>query len=215
MTFVQRLLAISQRLQLEGDSLNAFNLATAKNQHQEILEAWLQTVSDAHTSVEIARVYQDEYSRLLLEVAKDLGKIRKKLLANSLDLIHEIIEACITKISIIGAIASEKQLVYQFLQLELAVFAPRPFIKDSTLFNDMLKSTNIEEKLMPLTPRFSNESQLLSHNLISMFNAFKLVLATISSDEKVSLKQFSAYNEVVDSFILLKKKLLDEHFLEN
>lgn len=209
--FVTRLLAISQRLQLEGEALNGFNIAAAKSQHQEILEAWLYTVSEAHTSVEVAPDYSKEYSRLLIEVAKDLGLVRKKLAANSLEFIHEIIEACITKISIIGAIVSEQLKVYEFLKLELAIFEPRCFLGDGKLFVEKLDLGDFEEKMVQMLDKTSEKQMSVSRQLFEKIAHFKSAL-----DDHVvpEARWLATYAELVDAFILLKKQLLEERLLE-
>lgn len=209
--FVTRLLAISQRLQLEGESLNAFNLAAAKAQHKEILEAWLYTVSEAHTSIEVAANYSQEYSRLLIEVANDLGLVRKKLAANSLELIHEIIEVCITKISLIGAIVSEQTRVYEFLKLELRVFEPRRFAGDGKLFVEKLDLGDFEEKMGQMLDKTSEKQMNISSQLFEKLVRFKNGL---DGDAIPEVRWLASYSELVDTFILLKKQILEDGVLE-
>ncbi len=209
--FVTRLLAISQRLQLEGEALNGFNIAAAKKQHKEILEAWLYTVSEAYTSIEVPKDYAGEYSRLLIEVAKDLGQIRKKLSADSLELIHEIIEACITKISLIGAIVSQQFKVYEFLKLELAIFEPRCFIKDFEKFTKMTGFEGFKSKMEKVLNGSSEKQRVISEQLFEKIEYFK---KRLGSSGKVEGKCLTDYIALVDTFILLKKQILEERILE-
>ncbi|MDD3001681.1 MAG: hypothetical protein PHF29_07995 [Candidatus Riflebacteria bacterium] len=204
---VTKMLAVSQKLQLEGEMLNAFNIANAKNMHKEIMENWLQIVSELYSNNLVGNNYKEEFSAILIEVSKDLGTVRKNLNINNTNSLHEIIEACITKISLLGAIINDDKHIYEFLRLELNVYKPRPYLNDFEKFSKMTDFVHFDEKIGELKKSYSEKAVILADELSKSFKVYRNIIKSQEKD-----KYITAYNNFVNTFILLKKQLLDDKY---
>lgn len=204
---VTKMLAVSQKLQLEGEMLNAFNIAGAKNMHKEIMENWLQIVSELYSNNLVSNDYKEEFSAILIEVAKDLGAVRKNLNINNTISLHEIIEAGITKISLLGAIINDNKHIYEFLKLELDIYKPRQYINDFEKFSQMTDFIDFDQKIGEFKKSYSEKAAIQADELLQSFKVYSGIIKNKDKD-----KYIIAYNNFVNAFVLLKKQLLDDKY---
>jgi len=171
------------------------------------MENWLQIVSELYSNNLVSNDYKEEFSAILIEVAKDLGAVRKNLNINNTISLHEIIEAGITKISLLGAIINDNKHIYEFLKLELDIYKPRQYINDFEKFSQMTDFIDFDEKIGEFKKSYSEKAVILADELLQSFKVYSGIIKNKDKD-----KYIIAYNNFVNAFVLLKKQLLDDKY---
>ena len=207
---VAKFLAISEKLQKEGDMLTAFNLASAKQIHKEVLQKWLSLVSELGGSPVVKKIYREEYTKFLSEIAKDLGVIRKRLMKEKLDNVHEIIENCVTKISILGAQINEQVTVYNFLKFELLVYEPGNYLDKPDKFIEESILERVYEVLE--TNEFYIKDKSACDEFLEKLNKHRENINKFKNNELKYDKLAVSYNVLKNSFVLVKQKLLNSGY---
>ncbi len=204
-------LAICRKIQQTGDYLNSFNIAAARKLHHEVMENWLQTatelstLSNQNTGTDLAPV-----SGLLVNISRDMGKIRRQLDADDTSLIHETLEAMITRISLVSAIINGHQKMRKFLDIELAVFSLRPFFNDRA----ELKNLTSENQLNKANAEFralitASESAELDQ-LEELFADFCVTLA--GNENQLSASGLAKFQLLQNRFVSFKQSLINRQF---
>ncbi len=212
---VAKFLTISEQLEKEGEMLNAYDVASAKLTHKEIMKNWLKLVVDLGSAPMVPEEYKNEFSSYLPEIAKDLGRVRKKLENDNLENIHEIIEGCVTKISILGAQINNKKDIYKFLKLELLVYKPGMYLDDLDTFLTREEFINLENALNNHKNNFSIKANELANNLLMILKNHIKTVEEIKNKNINFEKIFVSYNDLKNSFVKMKQQLLDEGYFNN
>lgn len=207
-----RMLAITQKMQQTGSFLNAFNKAAADKLHREIMENWL-SITSMIPSLPTDNSQVKECSELMMRISRDLGKIRRLLEENDAATIHEEIEACITRISLVSAIFSNHQRMRSFLEIELAIFQLRPVMSDIDNLKMLLQSSNLPAMLANFATGPASSSVLLINNVIDCLNSFLQAVEIASPSSSISITK--AMPALLNSFISLKQHLLNTGFFRN
>ncbi len=204
-------LAICQKIQQTGDYLNGFNIAAARKLHHEVMENWLQTATElTTTAAQNAGPDSGKISGLLMSVSRDLGKVRRQLDEDDMTLIHETLEATITRISLMSAMINGHEKMRKFLAIELAIFSLRPFFNDLTELRkltgkNLLQKANAEFRLLPAV---SETAEL--ERLDALFADF---CSRLSTDEKqLPASGLAAFQSLQNYFINFKQSLLNRKF---
>ena len=211
---VNKFLSVSDRLQAEGDMLNAYNIAAAKQIHSEVMQNWLKIVSELGTAPMVPTNYREEFVSLLPEISKDLGKVRKKLQTDSLVSIHEIIETSVIKISILGAQINNKPLIYDFMKFELMVYKPGIYLEDSLKFTKETKLDNLENIIFELKKNYSEKSSKLADDFVEILQTHRLLAQKVENKAAAIEKLITSYNDLKNSFVKMKQQLLDDGYFK-
>ena len=213
-TTVAKFLSISEKLQTEGDMLNAFDIAAAKKQHKEIMQHWLKIVVELGSASMVPNEYKKDFVSILSEIAKDLGKVRKKLDENSLVNIHEILESSMTKISILGAQINNKVLILNFLKIELMVYRPGLYLDDHEIFikTSEFELANLEEAIDKQKVNYSNKASDLANLFIIESKKYLKTVLAVKNKEVIWDKLAISYNDLKNSFVKMKQQLLNDGF---
>ena len=214
-TTVNKFLEVSNKLIAEGDMLNSYNIAAAKKQHAVIMRDWLGLVTELGSAPMVSDSNKEEFRNLLSEVAKDLGVVRKLLEKEIYVNIHEIIEVCVTKITILGTYVRDNAVVRIFLNFELSVYAPGVYLdrQDEFLSNSCL--SGIEIKAEDLEKSFSQKAKELSKNFMTAVESHRKIVDEVKNNQVSWEKATLSYNDLKNSFVALKQQLLaDGYFNE-
>lgn len=213
-TTVNKFLAVSNKLQAEGEMLNAYNLAAAKQLHKEIMENWLKLVSELGSAPMVPREHKEEFIAILSEVAKDLGKVRKKLQTDSLTAIHEIIENAVIKISILGAQINNKPQIYNFMKFELRVYKPGIYLDDSSVFLKEVALGDLENELSALSNKFSKTALKLADSFIETLAKHRQTIKDAEKN-KINVDKIAiSYNDLKNTYVAMKQQLLSDGYFK-
>lgn len=207
-----RILAVSQKIQQSASLLKSFNHAAASNLHREVMENWLYIAAQITATPPVAAENAAEFSDLLIEIARDLGQVRRKLDGNQSDFIHEILEACITRMSLVSALINDNPKVKEFLQIELMIYCLRPFFADLTTLTRMTAESGIAAKLTGLRPRLSPQAADLASEIVAGFDNYRISLQ--KDQEVVSIATQQLFQGMLNSFIRFKQHLLNESYFK-
>lgn len=206
-----KMLAVSQKMQQTGSLLKAFNNSAARKLHREIMENWL-NITSIIPSLPAKDTGETAGSDLTIRISRDLGQIRRQLEDNNFANIHELIEACITRISLVCAIFNDHHAIRSFLAIELEIFQLRPLTSDHQSLQNLVKSS----RLQGLLDKFASENAIAStpliKNISEAFNSFKTIVETGISPVQSSVT--TALQTLVNSFIALKQHLLSTDFFK-
>ena len=214
-TTVNKFLDVSNKLIAEGDMLNSYNIAAAKKQHAVIMRDWLGLVTELGSAPMVSDSNKEEFRELLSEVAKDLGAVRKLLEKEIYVNIHEIIEASVTKITILGTYIRDNTEVRNFLKFELTVYAPGVYLDrhDEFLANSYLR--DIEVTLGNLEKSFSLKAKELSKTFLASVEIHRKTIEEVKNNQVSWEKATLSYNDLKNSFVAFKQQLLaDGYFNE-
>ncbi len=204
-----RMLAVSQKMQQTGNLLNAFNIAAANRLHQEVMENWLSITSQIQSLSDEIRTPQ--IVSLLIAISQDMGQIRRQLESESLTMIHEIIEACITRISLACAGLNNHKTMHGFLEIELEIFQLRPHLKDHRALKIMVDSSSLPQRLATFLPGTASAAPAMIAKMTDNFQKLRDVLSATDPPES-SLQRLM--QSLVSQFIELKQYLLNANFFK-
>lgn len=205
-----QLLAVTQKLQIEGNNLNAFNIAAAKNMHNEVMQNWLQIASEITVNPPVEEKHKKDFSDLMIIISRDLGKVRRIMNASGTPYIHENIEATITRISMLGAIINNSEKTWDFLTIELALYGPRPLFGELEKTRKATGDLEFANVLKPIENIENTKS--MQSELVKEYRTYQTMLA--SETEKVSQKTFAKYQDCLNLFVKIKQQLLADKYFE-
>ncbi len=213
-TTVNKFLEVSNKLIVEGDMLNSYNIAAAKKQHTVIMRDWLGLVSELGSTSMVSDSHKKEFRELLSEVAKDLGIVRKQLEKEIYTNIHEIIEVCVTKITILATLIRDNKEVYNFLKFELSVYSPGVYLdkQDEFLTESFLK--DIETTVGNLEKTYSQKAKELSKAFMVSVENHRKIIDEVKNNQILWEKATLSYNDLKNSFVALKQQLLADNYFE-
>lgn len=204
-------LAICQKIQQTGVYLNSFNIAAARKLHLEVMENWLQTatelttLSSRNTGADAASI-----SGLLMNISRDLGKVRRQLDEDDMTMIHEKLEATITRISLVSAMINDHQKMRKFLDIELAIFSLRPFFNDRTELQKLTGENHLRKATAEFQPLLTASESAELDQLNTIFAGF---CAAMASDAiQLPASGATALQNLQNRFILFKQSLLNRQF---
>ena len=212
---VSKFLEVSNKLIVEGDMLNSYNIAAAKKQHAIIMRDWLKLVSELGSAPMVSDSHKTEFTEILTEVAKDLGVVRKLLEKEIYVNIHEIIEVCVTKITILGSLIKENTFVCNFLKFELFVYKPGIYLDRQEEFLDKSYLKDIEESITNLEKSYSEKAKELSKAFFVSVENHRKTIDDIKNNKIPWEKAPLSYNNLKNSFVAVKQQLLADGYFNN
>ena len=209
---VSKFLAVSNKLVAEGEMLNSYNIAAAKKQHATIMKDWLGLVSELGSAPMVPDSNKTEFKDILIEVAKDLGIVRKLLEKETYINIHEIIEVCVTKITILGTLVRDNTVIHNFLEFELKVYQPGVYLdrQKDFLTNSFLQ--DIELTVNDLEKSFSQKAKDLSKAFLISVENHRKTIDEVKKNQIPWEKTTLSYNNLKNSFVALKQQLLEDGY---
>ncbi len=212
---VSKFLSVSDKLVAEGDMLNSYNIAAAKKQHAIIMRDWLGLISELGSTPMVSDAHKKEFRELLSDVAKGLGIVRKQLEKEIYLNIHEIIEVCVTKITILATLVRDNTKVYNFLQFELSVYAPGVYLDkhDEFLTESFLK--DIETTVGNLEKTYSQKAKESSKDFLNSVENHRKIIDEVKNNKISWEKATLSYNDLKNSFVALKQQLLSDGYFED
>ncbi|HNX74146.1 MAG TPA: hypothetical protein PLM07_02550 [Candidatus Rifleibacterium sp.] len=199
------MLAVSQKMQQTGSLLKAFNNAAATSLHHEIMENWLSITS------KVAGSEKSESSNLMIRISRDLGQIRRQLASADLEMIHERIEACITRVSLVCAILNNHQVMRRFLEIELDIFQLRPVVNDQKKLRELLVNCDLEKQLSEFEPGVASAAPKMLATISDTFKLFKESIEKPNFEQQTTLRLLQS---LVNHYIDFKKYLLNIDFFK-
>lgn len=211
---ISKFLDISDKLVAEGNMLNSFNIASAKKQHAVIMKDWLGLVSELGSAPMVSDSNKTEFREILSDIAKNLGVVRKLLEKETYTNIHEIIEVCVTKISILATLIKENTKVYNFLKFELSVYTPGIYLdkNDEFLTKSFLK--NIEKTVNDLEKSYSQKAKELSKSFLVSVENHRKIIVEVRNNRIPWEKAHLSYNNLKNSFVAMKQQLLEDAYFD-
>lgn len=204
-------LAICQKIQQTGDYLNSFNIAAARKLHREVMENWLQTATELTTlSTQNTKPGFVPVSGLLMNISRDLGKVRRQLDEDDMTLIHETLEATITRISLVSAIINGHQKMQKFLDIELAIFSLRPFFNDRTELRKLTGENHLHKAGADFRPLIVASEAAELDRLDALFADFCTTLDT--GENQLPASGLAKFQSLQNRFISFKQSLLNRQF---
>ncbi len=204
-----RMLVVSQKMQQTGTLLNAFNIAAAAKMHQEVMENWLSITSQIQSQA--SEVRYSPIVSLLIAISQDLGQIRRQLESGNLDMIHEIIEVCITRISLACAGLNDHRSMRDFLEIELEIFQMRPHMNDRQLLKNKIDSSSLPQRLSTFLPETASAAPAMIADMTDNFNKIRNALSETDLSESAVQNLMQS---LVSQFIALKQYLLNANFFK-
>ena len=194
--------------------LNSYNIAAAKKQHAIIMKDWLSLVSELGSTPIVSDSHKKEFRELLSGVAKDLGVVRRQLEKEIYINIHEIVEVCVTKITILATLVRDNAKVYNFLKFELSVYLPGVYLdkQDEFLTQSFLK--DIEITVNNLKISFSQKAKELAVLFLNSVDNHRKMIDDIKNNQIPWEKATLSYNDLKNSFVALKQQLLADGYFE-
>lgn len=204
-------LAICQKIQQTGDYLNSFNIAAARKLHREVMENWLQTATELTTlSTQSTDPGFAPVSGLLMNISRDLGKVRRQLDEDDMTLIHETLEATITRISLVSAIMNGHRKMQKFLDIELAIFSLRPFFNDRAELQKLAGENYLHKAGSEFRPFITASESAELDRFDAMFANFRTTLGT--GENQLTASELATFQSLQNHFISFKQALLNRQF---
>lgn len=207
-----KILAVSQKMQQAANLLKSFNHAAASRLHGEVMEDWLYIASQVAIDLRGSAADSLEFSSLLMQIAQDLGRVRRKLESDQLDYIHEILEACITRMSLVSAIINGQQRVREFLEIELLLYGIRPLFSDLAVLTAMAGSSTLIARLAAMQPHLATETAVMIPVLGNLYQDYCQSLQLDRS--KVSSATQAAFQKLLNHFVKFKQTLLNSNYFK-
>ncbi len=204
-------LAICLKIQQTGVYLNSFNIAAARKLHHEVMENWLQTATEL-TTLPPQSTGPDHapVSGLLVNISRDLGKVRRQLDEDDMTLIHETLEATITRISLVSAVINGHEKMRKFLAVELAIFSLRPFFNDLAELQKLTGEKHLHKAIEEFRPFIAASETAELDQLAIMFTAFCDIPA--GNEKLLPAVSLAAFQNMQNRFISFKQSLLNRNF---
>lgn len=204
------LLSLSKKMQQTANVLKSYNNAAASKLHLQIMEDWLKISSKITANAHTLTPTYPQFSNFLMQVARDLGQVRRKLEDKRLDYIHEILESCITRMSLISAMINGKQRIVRFLEAELLIYNLRPFFGDLVTLKKKMSNSNLTLKLEQIGKNVSPEASQMIPALSKFYEIFR---ESIEQEKiEISMGTMAIFQNFLNNFIKFKRKLLNESY---
>lgn len=212
---VSRFLSISNKLIVEGDMLNSYNITAARKQHTTIMNDWLELVSELSSTPMIANSHKTEFKETLSDVSKDLGIVRKLLEKEIYVNIHEIIEVCVTKITILGTLIKDNTAARDFLKFELSIYNPGVYLDRPDEFLIQSYLNDIELTINHFEKSYSSKANELSKAFSVAVENHRKTIDKIRTNQTSWEKALISYNNLKNAFVAIKQQLLAEGYIKS
>lgn len=204
------LLVISSKMQVVAAVSQAFNHAAAEAKHQEVMESWLYIASQITTNPPGHAAEDPDFHDTIVSISRDLGNVRQLLLQRQLDDVHDCLEICVSRMSLLAAMINGNQCMKNFLRFELLTFSFRPIVPDSAAWRHALLTVDYDAAINRLA---LPESAEIAARILPLKIAFAALRKNVEAEPKILGKSnLSVYLAFYNEFSALKKQLLAEKY---
>ena len=205
-----RLLVVSSKMQVTASYAQAFNHAAADKMHHEAMESWLHVASQITSDPPDKVAADSDFHAVIVQISRDMGSIRQQILQRQLDNVHNQLEICVSRMSLLAAMINGHPRMQDFLRFELLVLGLRPHLQ----FFDTLKAAILSADFGSVIRDLGlPESPQINERVVALKNCY----LTLSDRASADLHNFSpstqtAYLALYSEFYELKKLLLAEKY---
>jgi len=208
-----KLLVISSKMQVTAATAQAFNHAAAEKMHHEAMESWLYVASQITSNPPGQAATDPDFHSVIVQISRELGNIRQQIARRELDNVHDRLEMCVTRMSLLAAMINGHHRMIYFLRLELAVLNLRPVI---SLFEPVRESIIASDFLSMLAGAGLQKFQPAKERVNSLKKFFVVLRDSATSDQKrFSTASLTGYLSFYHEFMELKKLLLSEKYFNS
>ncbi|MBU1107062.1 MAG: hypothetical protein KKB51_10370 [Candidatus Riflebacteria bacterium] len=205
-----RLLVISSKMQVTAGYARAFNNAAADKMHHEVMESWLYVASQITSNPPGQAAGDPDFHAVIVQISRDLGSIRQKILQRQLDDVHDQLEVCVSRMSLLAAIINGHQRMRDFLRFELLVLTLRPC---SRLFESRKVAIISSDFILVLTSLDLPESLQVIEKIASLKSLYQTLSDRTYADQNCfNAVTQTAYLALYNEFSVLKKLLVAEKY---
>lgn len=208
-----KLLGISSKMQVTAATAQAFNHAAAEKTHHEVMESWLYVASQITSNPPGHAATDQDFHSVIVQISRELGNIRQKIASRELDNVHDRLEMCVTRMSLLAAMINGHHRMIDFLRLELVVLSLRPVTR---LFEPVRASIIASDFLLLLESTGLQEFQPAQERVNSLTKLFVVLRDSATSDQKhFSTASLTGYLSFYHEFMELKKFLLSAKYFNS
>lgn len=207
------LLVISSKMQVTATVAQAFNHAAAEAKHQEVMESWLYIASQITSNPPGHAGEDPDFHETIVSISRDLGNIRQQLLQRQLDDVHDCLEICVSRLSLLAAMINDHQLMKDFLRFELLTLGLRPIVSDFASCKKAILAVDYGAAINKLVLPGSTE-------IAMRISALEITFAALHKNVEIETETFgratlTAYRAFYNEFAALKMLLLAEKYFNS
>jgi hypothetical protein len=208
----EKLLVISSKMQVTAELAKAFNHAAAEKMHQESMESWLYVATQITSDPPGSATGDIEFNPLLVKISRDLGTVRQLLAGRQSDDVHDRLELCVSRMSLLAAIINGNTSMREFLSFELLLLGLRPLPLSFAASRAAIALADFNAALdnlkLPQTPEVKEKTVLLKTIFANLQDS------AAADGNAFSKKTLTSYLTLYNEFSALKKILLaDKYFV--
>jgi len=208
-----KLLIISSKMQVTAATAQAFNHAAAEKMHHEVMESWLYVASQITTNPPGQASGKSGFNSLIVEISRELGNIRQQIARRELEDVHDRLEVCVTRMSLLAAMIDGNHRMSDFLRLELVVLGLRPVARLFEQGREALLTSDLPTMLADLQ---LTGSQLVIDKIAVLRELAVALRNSVQSDQKrFATATLTGYLLLYQEFAALKRLLLAEKYFQS
>ncbi|EKD84116.1 MAG: hypothetical protein ACD_39C00232G0001 [uncultured bacterium] len=205
-----KLLVISSKMQVTATHAQSFNHAAAEKMHHEVMESWLYVASQITSNPPGAAADNNDFHPVIVLISRDLGSIRQQILQRQLEDVHDQLEICVSRMSLLAAMINGHLRMRDFLRFELLILSLRPKSRSFVPGRDMILSSDF---LTVLDSLGLHESPAVMEKVALLKKLFLVLRDTVSADQnRFSTATLTSYLALYNEFAEFKKLLLSEKY---
>lgn len=209
-TFSEKFLVISSKMQVTATLSQAFNHAAAEKMHHEVMDSWLYVASQITSNPPGSATADPGFHATVVNISRELGLIRQQLSRRELDHVHDQLEICVSRISLLAAMISGHQPMKDFLGFELLTLERRPQRQSFASSQAEIVATEFVKVLDGLN---LPDTGAVAEKVTSLKHLFEKFRSSVSNDRSTfSRSSMATYLEIYNEFSALKKLLLAENY---
>lgn len=204
------LLVISSKMQVTATISQAFNHSAAEAKHREVMESWLYIVSQISSNPPGHAGEDPDFHDTIVSISRDLGHVRQQLMQRQLDGVHDRLEICVSRMSLLAAMINGHQRMKDFLRFELLTLGFRPIESEFALCKNAILTFDYDADINHLALTDSLE---VVERVLALRSAFAALQKNVEAETQVFGKAtLTAYLTLYNEFSALKKQLLTEKY---
>ncbi len=202
----EKLLVISSKMQVTAALSQAFNHASAEKQHHEVMDLWLHVAAQITSNPPGNAGSDSGFHPLITQISRDLGTVRQQIVARQMEVVHDRLEICVSRMSLLASIITGHKRMREFLEFELLVLGLRPLLQSFEESRAAVVATDFAAALASLNLPETSDINDQAFALKKQFATFR---DSFADDQKAfSNATLTSYLALYNEFSALKKLLL-------
>jgi len=211
-SFSAKLLVVSNKMQVTAAYAQAFNHAAAEKMHHEAMDSWLYVASQI-TSYPPGKASGDlDFQSVVVQISRELGSIRQQIMQRELDDVHDRLEICVTRMSLLAAIINGHRRMIDFLRFELVLLNLRPKPRSFATCRDAIIASDFLAVLaglgLPESPQITSKISIMKALFVAMRDS------ATSDQQRFGTATLTGYLNLYNEFSEFKKILLAEKYFQ-